>query len=100
MDKTKKYTVQGIKILHNGKKYLPGSVIELNDEDAERIKIYLILGAKQEDNKPSKTEEPSKTEKTSKAEKANKGSEAKETGEVKTSEQLPIPEVSDKIENK
>ena len=63
MDKTKLYAViSTMAILHNGKRYEQGDKLELTDEEAERISLYVKFDEDDEKRKQAETE----------AEKANK----------------------------
>ncbi|HSA05680.1 MAG TPA: hypothetical protein P5556_00715 [Candidatus Gastranaerophilales bacterium] len=56
-----KYKVKGTDILHNKKLYPAGSEIELKDEDAEKIKDYLIPIQEKKSNTTKNNEKTSKT---------------------------------------
>lgn len=45
MAETKKYTITGTNIKHNGKLYEAGTLIELSDEEAAPLKKHLIEAA-------------------------------------------------------
>ena len=54
MADTKKYTVTGTNIKHNGKTYEAGAQIELTDDEAEKLKKYLTEGATADSKKGKK----------------------------------------------
>ena len=57
MDKTKLYAViSTMAILHNGKRYEQGDKLELTDEEAERISLYVKLDEDDEKRKQAEAE--------------------------------------------
>lgn len=57
MDKTKLYAViSTMAILHNGKRYEQGDKLELTDEEAERISLYVKFDEDDEKRKQAETE--------------------------------------------
>jgi hypothetical protein len=60
-----KYIVNGIAIRHNGKRFKPGSILELEAEEAKRIEEHLILledGSLSEIETPTLVDIPTETE--------------------------------------
>ena len=57
MDKTKLYAViSTMAILHNGKRYEQGDKLELTDEEAERISLYVKFDEDDDKRKQAETE--------------------------------------------
>lgn len=77
MDKTKLYAViSTMAILHNGKRYEQGDKLELTDEEAEKISLYVQLD-EAEDEKRKQAEADAEKARLAAEEKARLAAEEK-----------------------